>query len=474
MIKNILKDSVVYGGLKYLSAFASIFLMPVYTRVLTKSDYGVMELFSSWSNFMIMVLPIGLITSIYRYYPEYEDNSEKKRMLGTVLLIVLAILSLYTLIGNLIRQIVVNSVTHYQINEIYTHSFIIIIGGVLISYFLTIAQSQFKKFKYIVISLINIVLLIVLGYIFVKTMDMGPVGFFRASTVGLISANLIAAIIISPSISLQFDKIIFNRLLKYSVHIVSVGLLFSAGNIIDRYILLKFGSLEQVGIYSIGVKISNFLGLITGAFSIAWFPRAMSIRHNSTYAKKTYSLTHNLYLIVTFFLLYFITLFRYDIIYFFARDYKDSADIIIILSLHILVNGLIYFYALGIHIMEKTKFLTVAAISSITINIISSILLYPIWGINGIAVGTLIGSSIWVIIQLVISQKMYPVRFNYYYLIIGFVALLVFYAISFLFDHSSDDIMVRITIKSLFFAVISIPLALLLRKTMKSMKETTE
>ena len=200
----------------------------------------------------------------------------------------------------------------------------------------------------------------------------------------------------------------------------------------------------------------------------------MSIRHNSTYAKKTYSLTHNLYLIVTFLLLYFITLFRYDIIYFFARDYKDSADIIIILSLHILVNGLIYFYALGIHIMEKTKFLTVAAISSITINIISSILLFPIWGINGIAVGTLIGSSIWVIIQLVISQKMYPVRFNYYYLIIGFVALLVFYAISFLFDHSSDDIMVRITIKSLFFAVISIPLALLLRKTMKSMKETTE
>lgn len=422
MIKALLKDSIVYGFSKYLGVFASIFLMPIYTRQLTEADYGVMEFFNSINNLVIMILPLGLITSIFRYYPDYRDNPEEKRHhLGTILLVMLGMISLYTVAMIPFRSMFVDMLEFHQTGEIFYYSIGLVAGNILLSYFMTIAQSNYHKFSYLAISLNNMGLLIALGYIFVVEFRMEALGFFRASALALAVSLLIAIILYRKFIFFHFDKPVFKRLIKYSVHILSVGLLFNATNLLDRYILLEYKDLDHVGIYSIGMKIGNLLGLGTGAFAIAWFPRAMAMKSDEEQAKKNFKKVHNLFLVIAFFLLIAVTLFRKEILMIFAPGYDEAYNIIAIMSLFTVVNAMIYFYSLGLHIREKTAILTYAGIISIAINIASSLILLNFIGIDGVAWGTLIGGFVWVGIQLYFSQRWFHVSYQFHFFLIGCV-----------------------------------------------------
>lgn len=453
---------------KYISVFAAIFLMPIYTRTLTKVDYGVMDIFNSWNGFIIMILPLGLITTIFRYYHDFNRNEKKKKVyLGTIFISLIILCLLYAAITFLLRERFVLIIEHKQINEILNHSIFIVCGTTILSYYLTIAQSKYDKFKYLLISLIQIILLISLGFVFVYHYKMGVTGFFRASSIGIGSALLISTIFYHNELSLSFSSSILKRLLKYSIHILSVGLLFSATNLLDRYLLLKYGDLEDVGIYSVGMRISSIIGFAVSSFAIAWFPRAMQIKDDEN-KNETYQRIHNFFMLVAFLSVIAITLMRSEIINIVAPDYDEAYQIIAILSLFSIVNGFIYFYSLGIHIKEKTKFLTIAAIISIGVNIITSIVLLKWIGINGVAWGTLIGGFVWVTIQYYYSHKIMPIKFNLYYPVFGFIL----FAFTFLFSHYFDLIGLSLVwaflIKSLLLLLILITIIWKQNKNLKS------
>ena len=55
--KVFFNDTLVYGVTGYLGLVASFFLTPFYTRILTKEDYGLLDLFNVWNSFFALVLP---------------------------------------------------------------------------------------------------------------------------------------------------------------------------------------------------------------------------------------------------------------------------------------------------------------------------------------------------------------------------------------------------------------------------------
>ncbi|MFT6244126.1 MAG: O-antigen/teichoic acid export membrane protein [Salibacteraceae bacterium] len=457
MIKNLLKDSFIYGVSKYLSAFAAIFLMPIYTRELSKADYGVMDLFNSWNSLLIMILPLGLITSIFRFYHDFKkDPTERKNHLGTIFIAIIALSLIYLIISISFKDQFVNLIQHNQSEEIYYHSIFIVIGGTLLTYFLTIAQSKYEKYKYLILSLVNLSLLISLGFIFVHTLEMHAVGFFRASTIALGSSLILAIIFYRSDIVLIFKLKLLKRLLKYSVHILSVGLLFGATNLIDRYLLMQYSGLEDVGIYSVGVRISSILGLGISSFAIAWFPRAMQIKDDVELRDRTYSKVHNLYMVLAFFGVIALTLMRSEIIAIIAPQYQGSYNIISILCLSLVVNGAIYFYTLALHIKSKTKYLTFAAIISIMVNIIVSIFLLGLMGIDGVAWGTLAGGIVWVLIQYYISNRFIRIKFNHLYPIVGLIGFTLVFILSNLIDNLDLSLFITIPIKSVILFVLLI------------------
>ena len=413
-IKNLIKDSFVYGVTRYFTAFAALFLTPIYTRLLTKSDYGILDIFSIWSNLVVMVLPLGLLGALVRYYSDFsKDDLLKKKNLGSIFIGLIVLSTLYSLIMVFSKDIIIHHFIEGGMSEeIYYLSIFIVIAEIFKAYFSVQLQVRFEKYKYLIASSLSMILLIFFGFAFVYIYDMGVVGFFRASLLSLVVSLLLLIIFLRKEISFNFDWPILKNLLSYSVHLLSASFLFLMTNLVDRYLILHYYSLDEIGIYAIGVKISSLIGLATGAFTVAWFPIAMKIKDNEN-AKTTYKNVHNLYVLLGTVVLFALFIFRKELILIFAPDYMDSYRIISILCLFLMVHGTIFIYGLGLHIKNKTKYLTYSSLVSVIINIISSVILVHYVGLDGIAWGTLIGSSIWVIIQYQLCNKHYKIPYNY-------------------------------------------------------------
>jgi O-antigen/teichoic acid export membrane protein len=76
-IKSLLKDSVAYGISSLLSRFIGFLLMPLYTRILTPEDYGVLNIINITITLVTLFAVLGLDSSAHVFY--WDTTEDKKR-----------------------------------------------------------------------------------------------------------------------------------------------------------------------------------------------------------------------------------------------------------------------------------------------------------------------------------------------------------------------------------------------------------
>jgi len=459
MIKRVLSDSVVYGLTRYASAIAAIFLTPIYTRMLLKEDYGAMDIFSSLNTLVIQVLPLGMTTAAMRFYPSFkEDPLLKRKSLGTILIALTILGTLYCLSMLILETFLVRQVFKLEGYEtVYRVCIFLVFGSLFMNYFQTILIAKLDRTKYLIGSLTNFVLLSGLGFLFVYHFQTGIIGFFIASAIGMVVSLLLSLYFVWGDLGWEFDRQRLKQILGYSIHLVSAMVLFELANLLDRYILVTFGNLHDVGVYSIGARIANITQLVVSGFSMAWFPLAMNISKNEN-AKEIYSKVNALYVLLGAFFVCFLVLFRAELLAFFAPDYLESSSTIGILTLFNYVAGSIYVFTLGIHVTGRTKSISKAAIASVGVNTLSSIVLYSLIGIEGVALGTLLGGVVWIGIQYWESQKHYPIAFDKWSFFIAGIALLSAFSLSAVLVHLEwnplQKLGIRVLLSMIVFCVV--------------------
>lgn len=475
ILKKVLGESAVYGLSSYIGVFASIFLTPIYTRILSKGDYGIMDIFLTWNNLFMTILPFGLIGGLFRFYPEYKNDI--KPLTGTIFTFLLLIGALYGLVMFSFQKTIISDVFNNATSfELYLTNIFIVIGSMLFSFSLSILRCEFKKTTFLLLSLINISLIVSLGFVFVYFDRMGVIGFFRASLITVGIMNILGFLAVRKKIALTWDLTIFKYLFNYSIHILGVNILFQLVTFLDRKIILNYCSIDELGIYAIGAKISSLLNLIFSALLLGWFPRAMSMKDNPKLKKIIQSL-HNFTWIALFPCIFIFFTFNNELIQIFAPAYNRALLVVLFLSISIIFIGFNnLFYNTGLHILSKTKYISIASIVSLSSNVIISLILAGPFGIYGVAFGTFFGSAVWLIIQFFFNRKFFNIRFSLtkpiLYLIILSCTFSLFNLVEFVNESMSYSRL--IILKSTCCIVIVIYSYFVIRRQIKSKLHITE
>ena len=82
-LKQVTKDSVIYGLAKAAGIFIGIFMVPIYTRIFSPGEYGIIDLVNTYVNFAIIFLLISFSPSIFRFYVPAESREERIRIAST-------------------------------------------------------------------------------------------------------------------------------------------------------------------------------------------------------------------------------------------------------------------------------------------------------------------------------------------------------------------------------------------------------
>src|SRR4030043_1332303 len=114
--KFVKQFSHFFGGMITVQLFSFI-TFPIFTRVLTKEQYGILGLITTIMFFGVAIAKAGLSDGIIRFYQEYSKDPEKKSEFASTVLSRGFVLSVFTSLAYILLFLIFQN--HLEINKGY-------------------------------------------------------------------------------------------------------------------------------------------------------------------------------------------------------------------------------------------------------------------------------------------------------------------------------------------------------------------
>lgn len=410
-----IKNSFIYLLPVMIGNLVPIITLPIFTRILTKEDFGALALAQVYGVFVTGLANFGLLTVYERNFFQYkEDERRSASLLYSTLLFVIGIFVLCGLFTFFFRyslsRWIIGSENHA---DLLFWSFCSAGVMSLKLYYLTYFKNteNAKSFSWYTIDE-NLI-----GFVLSLTF----VAFLRIGVVGISYGQLLASLIVFTllnrrflkSLPFTFDPALLREALKISYPLTPRLFLGVIGTQFDKYMIGLMSTIGGVGIYSIGQKIANVVFVYTTAiqnvFSPQVYKRMFDLGEKGGEAVGRY-LTPFAYISTALALL--ILLFSEEIIILLTpAPYHGAIDIVMILSVF---YGFLFFGKQPQLLFSKKTYMTsLLTLASIGLNVVINIPLIMKWGAMGAAWGTLISGLLSGSISFAVSQHYYRIEWEY-------------------------------------------------------------
>jgi O-antigen/teichoic acid export membrane protein len=463
MLNKFLKGSMFYSIGSVLPQVLNFILLPVYSNVLTTNDYGLINTTQAISALLIIVFTLSLDRSIFRLYYEFEPEN-KKTYLGTIFISIL-IISTFSLIiffgFGFISKTIFLKINFYPY-------IVLLLLSIYFSIFQIIPKLYFQinefsnYYLYFTISQFVITSLITLFLVYYK--KQGAFGYLLGELLGHLIFLPISLIFIKKIISLSFNWKYLIESLKFCIPIIP-GLIFAfILNLSDRFYIEKYFNLSEVGVYSLGYKISGLIGVMSSPILVAYSPLFYKIANseNQISAKLKISKLNTFLIYIFLIITFFIVLFSNNVItLFFNKEYSNAILIIPIISFTYFLMQLKTLYDFMIYQKKKTFILMLINFVSAVLTIMLNSTLIPRLGIMGAAYSTFFSFLLVLLLTIFYSKTAYYVKINMKHFFMFIISL------TFLF-YFFNNIFVNDIILNLLFKIISLTFSIFIfRKKMK-------
>lgn len=434
-IKQLTKDTAIYGVSTIIGRFLIFLLVPIYTNIFVPADYGVIANLYIFIAILNIIYIFGMDAAYLKFASSRSSESAKDNF-STPFLSVLIIAAFLSLIIFLTKASI-NSIL--EIPERYFYllnyvSVILFIDSLCVIPFIKLRIEQKAK-KFAWYKIINICTNVFFNLLLVLQFKWG----IESVLISNLLASLLTLIIFLPEIiknlRLVINVSLLQRLLKFGLPYLPAGLGSMLIQGIDRPILSKLTDLDTVGIYNANYKLGIFMMLVVNMFQYAWQPFFLQQAEQEN-AKKLFSKVLTFFTFAASIILVLVSLFIDDIVkinfwgvYLIGPAYWDGLLIVPIILLGYLFNGWYVVFTAGIYIKEKSIYVPLVTGISAVVNIAVNLLLIPPFGIIGAALATLASYMALAGGLYIVTQKFYKIDYELKKVLLLFVSIILIGAI---------------------------------------------
>lgn len=449
MLKRFFKETLIYGLSIYIQKFIGVFLLPLYTALLTPEDYGILDLLGTVAIISIYMVVSGTDSSLSYYFFRKEHNNDRPVMVSSTLWIRITFAAAaFILVGAL----------SYNLSFLIfgkDYSLFIILTGIslavqsIYSFFTDLIRFEKRPWIFSWVSITNMLVNIGLNIWYILFLEKGVWGAIMAS---VISYSLMAAftvVYVFKRYGFSFSGYWAKRILSYGAPLIGTAFAVWILTTTDRYFLAYFRNIADIGIYAVGFKLASLLGLISGALQMAWSPYAMDIQYEHN-AKKIYAKVFFIYFVVNILAVFFISMFSIDILKVFTQPaYYSAKAVVPFLCISVVFFSGYFIVSIGIAVTKKALHTIWITITAAIVNIFMNFLLTPKIGAVGAAISIMTANFLIFILTLSVSQKLYPINYGYFRISALFLPAAVIITVSYYFDL---NLTLRIILAIIYFA----------------------
>ncbi|HXQ52127.1 MAG TPA: lipopolysaccharide biosynthesis protein [Stellaceae bacterium] len=408
------KSIVVYGLGDLLAKSLGLIAIPLYTRLLTPDDYGVISVAAAVSAVASVITNFGISGAAIRAY--YEENSFDNHVIavstgfwaitawsGCVLAValVLAVPLSALFFGTGARWTVI------------VLAFLGVPFVQILAYTQDILRIHFRTWSVIALSLGSQIVQIALAYVFIARFDMGTTGFFVSLIVANLAATFLGVAFIWRELRMRFSRRLAREYAAIGSPIALSGLANNLFAVTDRNVLSRFVGLDAAGMLTVATSIASMMYLVTGAFGRGWSAIAWKMRQEMPDYKAAY----------VDILLYFLTVisvaavglscFAPEVVAIMTPpSYRGAAGAIPPLAIYMFANGSTQVTALGIGLTGRTGYLATLYWSAALLNLVLDLVFVRFWGMLGVAWATTCVEVALTIALAVVTQRLHPLPYD--------------------------------------------------------------
>ena len=413
-LKRLTKESLIYGLSGYISKMISVFLLPLYTAVLTPKDYGILDLLGTISLVSTFLIVSGTDTAQGYYFFRQEYRNERSSIISSVMVLRLSF-GLFSFIIIAVFSKLISGTLFGQDLSL----FVIITGATVAfssihQFLFDLLRLEFRQWLYLILSSSYITISISLMIFFVLILKMGVYGVLTGQAISYGAVYAFTLIYVFKRYGNHFSFAWVKKILSYGFPLIGTGIAIWLLNSTSSYFLAHYADLTAVGIYAVGLKIASFLGIIAGALQLAWGPYAMDIQYNPE-AKNIYSKVFQIYFFVNIIGIFLVSLFAINILKVFTQpNYYDAKAVVPFLCFSTVFASAYFIVAIGINIVKKVQHTIWIMFCGAAVNITLNYFLTPKIGGVGAAFSIMTANLTIFLLTMLVSQRYYyvPYKFN--------------------------------------------------------------
>ena len=429
LYKKLFKQTAIYGLATVLPRMFSFLLVPLYTDLLPKAEYGKVSVIFAYMIFFNVILAYGMETSFFRFYNK-EPN--KNSVLETSMVSIFWSTITFLVIALLFRTSLAEWSgidTQYITYTIW----ILALDALVIIPFSKLRVDQ-KPMVYAGIKIGNVLVNLVLSVVFLLYIPMlieaNPHGFLRSVYVDnfqigyIFLANIIASLLtfvaLSPDyvyLNWKIDTDLWKRMMRYGMPIMVAGIAFAINEQFDKILLSKLLPADiaesEVGVYSACYKLGLFMVLYRTAYTLGIEPFFFSHSSDKN-APQTYAMVTKYFVIFGSFILLSVIVFADLFKLLMIRDssYWEAMKVVPLIILANFFLGIYTNLSVWYKLIDKTYIGAYISIVGAVITLVLNFLLIPTMSYYGSAIATIAAYGSMMTISYYLGNKYYPIPYD--------------------------------------------------------------
>lgn len=389
----VLKNSLFYILGDLFPSILAFLVVPFLTHALTTSEYGILTYISAIVLFLNAIYGLGFNTYIFKSYDIKKYQHSNFKMVNTLYWSLFTI----TLVLSIFLYYIFNNFKLTNNIDISSYSVCIVMIVFLTS--LTIIPMSYlrilekaKEFFYFTISFSIIEYTFI--FILVITLNLGVEGKLLSRIIGYIFFVFLLLYFFRKILFKNFfDSKVTTEALKFSPSFAIGTLIFILIDVADRFILERYVSVSELGLYGVAYSIAFVLMSLNKGISKALQPHIIKTTklNDKVQLENVLGNAKKFVNIITFTTtVIFLICIEFFIQLTFEKSYYDSIEFIIWLALVPMFYAHYNIYSSVLIANGEKRFYLKSMSLGLLVNIILNFLSIPIFGVYGAIISTIL------------------------------------------------------------------------------------
>ncbi len=278
----------------------------------------------------------------------------------------------------------------------------------------TLMRLEHRPWTFTSFTIARVLIQVPMAVVFLAVFHWGPAGYLGANLVTAVLLNLAALPFYAPRLRFLWDRALMRSMLAFAIPAMFTAVSFFFLKLSDRFFLLHYQGIAVVGLYTVANSLSQPLYIVGMAFRMAWPQWHYAKLNEPERHKHMVSRSSTYFMAFNGILLALVGLYLPLVIHVLLNEkFWSVGPTTFVLTLSVALYNLYFIFWIGANVAKKNRLIPVITLIASGVNVGLNFLLVPVYGMYAAAWTTTIGFGILAVLVYFISNRWYPIPYEW-------------------------------------------------------------